>query len=58
MTLGWKLEKGGLEQKQEIFEDSRAKWTEEWKGNDRIAPKAFTRSSTPSKIEKFEPPIP
>ena len=57
MTLGWKLEKGSLEQKQEIFEDSRAKRTEEWKGNDRMAPEAFMRSSTPSKIDKSEPSI-
>ena len=54
MTLGWKPEKGGLEQKQEIFEDSRAKRTEEWKCNDRIAPEAFMRSSTPSKTRKSE----
>ena len=50
-TLGWKLEKGNLEQKQEIFEDSQAKRTEEWKGNDRTAPEAFMRSSTPSKTK-------
>ena len=55
MTLGWKPEKGGLEQKQEIFEDSRAKRTEEWKDNDRIASEAFMRSSTLSKTKYLNP---
>ena len=57
VTLGWKPEKGSLERKQEIFEDSRAKRIEEWKGNDRTTPEAFMRSSTPSKIDKSEPSI-
>ena len=28
-----------------------------WKGNDQIAPEAFMRFSTPSKIEKPEPSL-
>ena len=55
-----KTQKGSLEQKQN-FKDSWAvrtkKTKKKWKGNDLIAPEAFMRSSTPSKIDKPEPSL-
>ena len=57
VTLGWKLEKAVYSENKKIFEDLWAKQIEERKGNDRTAPEAFIRSSTPSKIETFKSSI-
>ena len=53
MTLGWKPEKGSLEQKRKIFEALWAKQTEEWKGDDRTASEAFMRYCTLSKTKNL-----
>ena len=50
-----KTQKDSLEQKWEDSKDSWTEQTEEREGNDRTAPEAFMRSSTPFKTEKSEP---
>ena len=56
MTLGWKPENGGLEQKwKKIFWDTWAKQTEEWKGNDRTASKTSMRSFTLFETKNLNP---